>query len=105
MQNMKLNFQKIFQQAEKKRAASQFNEAIELYIKAKELSELFSREQLSCLMALGDCYRMVGRYVDAGFSYTGAGSIAHLLGEKPSENSEIPLALHIHTAALPMPHG
>ena len=52
------NFENVFQQAEKKRAASKFNEAAVLYLKARGMCE-DKEEELSCLLSLGDCWRMI----------------------------------------------
>ena len=59
------NFEKTFQTAEKKRAASKFNEAIKFYLSAQRLCGNNSEAELSCLLALGDCYRMIGAYEEA----------------------------------------
>lgn len=71
-----MSFEKIFEQAEKKRAASQFNEAISLYSKAKKLCGRDNETMLDCLFALADCCRMVGRYENAERNYKEAYAVA-----------------------------
>lgn len=72
----KSGFIKVFQKAEERRAKSRFDEAIALYIKAKGLCGKDNEARLSCLLALGDCYRMTGMYDKAGKSYEKAHKIA-----------------------------
>src|SRR3989304_4783018 len=69
-------FEKTFQRAEKKRASSQFNDAIKFYLSAQQLCGNNSDAKLSCLLALGDCYRMVGAYEKAKRNYERAHKIA-----------------------------
>ena len=80
MSNIRPNFQKIFQQAEKKRIKSRFNEAISLYVKAKRLCTKNSETMLDCLFALADCYRMVGGYGNAEKNYKEAYAVAIEMG-------------------------
>lgn len=76
------NFEKLFEQAEKKRAASQFNEAIKLYLSAWKICGNDKDARPSCLLALGDCYRMVGAYEKAKKSYEQANKIALSVSDK-----------------------
>src|SRR3972149_205178 len=69
-------FEKTFQRAEKKRASSQFNDAIKFYLSAQQLCGNNSDAKLSCLLALGDCYRMVGAYEKAKRNYERSHKIA-----------------------------
>src|SRR3989304_9035860 len=75
-------FEKTFQQAEKKRASSQFNDAIKFYLSAQQLCGNNSDAKLSCLLALGDCYRMVGAYERAKKNYELAHKIAVSISDK-----------------------
>ncbi|MBI5887215.1 MAG: tetratricopeptide repeat protein [Deltaproteobacteria bacterium] len=56
---------RLFDEAERKRAASRFPEAIALFLEAKRLSAQDRELRADCAFSLGDAYRMTGEFARA----------------------------------------
>src|SRR3972149_117872 len=65
----------IFEEAERKRGASKFLEAIPLYLEARRLSGVDRELKAACYFSRGDACRMVGEFSRAGRCYR----VAHRL--------------------------
>ncbi len=61
--------ERVFEKAERKRAASKFIDAIPLYLKVKAQAKGDRELTLDCLFALGDTFRMVGEFKRAAACY------------------------------------
>ncbi|MEE8453692.1 MAG: tetratricopeptide repeat protein, partial [Limibaculum sp.] len=83
MPSSETSARRLFNRAERKRAASGFPGAIPLYLEAKRLSPRDKGLKLDCLFALGDTYRMVGGFDRAASNYRQAHRLSLATDDEP----------------------